>query len=198
MAGDAQLVSAEATDQLLSALGEQLGLLGHRYDLAVIGGSALLALALVARPTRDVDVIALGGDDGLESAQPLPGPLLAASARVARDFELPADWLNSEPGDMFRLGLPTGFAQRLVPREYGAYLIVRFASRLDQIHFKLYALADQGPGKHEADLRGLDPTRDELIAAALWSRTQDPSDGHRGILINALAYLGVQDADLGA
>jgi hypothetical protein len=131
-------------------------------------------------------------------AEPLPGPLTEACARVARDFDLPTDWLTSEPAGMLRFGLPPGFANRLDRREYGPYLTVRFTSRLDQIHFKLYALADRGGGgKHEADLRALEPTRDELIAAARWSRTHDPSEGHREILSEALAYLGVKDADLG-
>jgi hypothetical protein len=194
---DDQLISAEATDRLLSALGEQLGVLGERYELVVIGGSALLALGLVSRPTRDVDVVALISNAGLTPAKPLPAPLAAACARVARDFDLPADWLNSEPGDMLGLGLPNGFAERLKRREYGPFLTAQFASRFDQIHFKLYALADRGPGKHEADLRALDPTRAELIAAARWSRTHDPSEAHREILLEALAHLGVEDADLG-
>jgi hypothetical protein len=61
-----------------------------------------------------------------------------------------------------------------------------------------YALVDQGPGKHEADLRGLEPSDEELIAAARWSRTHDPSEGYRGMLNEALAHLGVTDAELGA
>jgi hypothetical protein len=198
MSGDAQLISADATHRLLSALGEQLGLLGERYELVVIGGSALLARGLVSRPTRDVDVVALVDSAGFMSAEPLPGPLAEACARVARDFDLPTDWVNSEPAGMLRLGLPQGFAERLDRREYGPYLAVRYASRLDQIHFKLYALADRGGGgKHEADLRALVPTRDELIAAARWSRTHDPSEGYRDILIDALTYLGVKNADVG-
>lgn len=128
MTNDSQLVSAAATHGLFSALGEQLGLLGDRYDLVVIiGGSALLALGFVARPTRDVDVLALAYGDRLLPAKPLPGRLAQASARVARDFA----------------------------------------------------------------------TRDELVAAARWSRTHDPSEPHREILVEALAYLGVTDADLG-
>lgn len=190
--------SAGAADRLLTALGEQLGAQDARYDLVVIGGSALLALGLGSRPTRDVDVLAITGVAGLESATPLPAQLVVASERVARDFDLPADWLNSGPSAMLDLGLPAGFARRLEHRAYGRCLSVGFASRLDQIHFKLYALVDQGPGKHEADLRALQPTRDELIAAALWSRTHDPSDGYHGMLVEALAHLGVRDADLSA
>jgi hypothetical protein len=78
----------------------------------------------------------------------------------------------------------------------GPALTVSFASRLDQIHFKLYAAVDQGPGKHEQDLHALEPTQDELVAAARWSRTHDPSDGYREMLIQALAFFGVEDADL--
>lgn len=72
-----------------------------------------------------------------------------------------------------------------------------FAGRFDQIHFKLYALVDQGSGKHEADLRALKPTREELITAATWARTRDPSEGFYEELLRALAYLGVGDVDLG-
>jgi hypothetical protein len=95
-------------------------------------------------------------------------------------------------------GLPAGFASRLVRRDYGPALAVWFASRLDQIHLKLYALADQGPGKHEADLRALEPTRNELIEAARWTITHDPSEGFRTELLGALAHLGFEDADLDA
>jgi hypothetical protein len=75
---------------------------------------------------------------------------------------------------------------------------VHLASRYDQIHFKLYAMVDQGAGKHEADLRDLQPTRDELLAAARWTRTHDPSQGFREQLLAALAYLGVDDVSVDA
>jgi hypothetical protein len=84
-----------------------------------------------------------------------------------------------------------------VIRDYGPALRVRFASRFDQIHLKLYAMVDQGPGKHESDLKVVEPTESELLAAARWSRTHDPSDGYRAMLVQALNHLGIQDADLG-
>jgi hypothetical protein len=68
--------SAATADRLLAALGEQLSLAGHEYDLIVIGGSALLALGLVSRSTQDVDVVALAGGSGLDEALPLPEPLV--------------------------------------------------------------------------------------------------------------------------
>ena len=97
------------THELLAALGEQLAAQAVRFELVVIGGSALLALT------------------------------------------------------------------------------VHFASRIDQIHFKLYAMVDQGAGKHEADLRALAPTTAELLEAARWTRTHDPSEGFREELVAALA-----------
>lgn len=191
------IASSEFTDRLLSALGEQVAALGQRFELVVVGGSALLALGLIERSTRDVDLIALRSGDELGSAKPLPASLEAARNRVARDFALPTDWLNPGPTDLLDFGLPKGFIDRLERRDYGDYLTVYFASRYDQIHFKLYALVDQGPGKHEADLRALSPTEDELLAAARWSRLHDPSEGYERVLREVLAHMGVRDADLG-
>jgi hypothetical protein len=117
---------------------------------------------------------------------------------VTRDFGLPEEWLHSGPSSLLDLGLPEGFEGRLQRRDYGPALTVWFASRLDQIHLKLYALVDQGPGRHEADLRALDPTREELIAAARWARGHDPSEGFRSILSQVLAQLGVGHDEIGA
>jgi len=89
-----------------------------------------------------------------------------------------------------------GFLSRARRDDHGSALTVWYASRLDQIHLKLYAAVDQGPGKHEADLRSLEPTRDELLAAARWTLTHDSSPGYRFILVQALAALGVEDATI--
>ena len=191
-------VDATQTNRLFSALGEQLAARGERVELVVIGGSGLLSLGLISRATRDVDVVALLFGRVLANPRPLPTALIEARDQVARDFDLPEDWLNAAPADLLDFGLPDGFVDRLERRAYGHALIVHLASRFDQIHFKLYAMVDQGAGKHEADLRDLQPTRDELLAAARWTRTHDPSDGFREQLVAALAYLGVEDAGLDA
>lgn len=186
------------THQLLAAVGEQLTAGGAHAELVVIGGSALLAVGLISRPTRDVDVVALLADQTLVDPRPLPAELIAARDRVARDFGLPENWLNAAPADLLDFGLPEGFVERLERHDYGSSLTVHFASRFDQVHFKLYAMADQGAGKHEADLRSLSPTRAELLAAARWTRTHDPSEGFQEQLLATLAYLGVVDVDLDA
>ena len=191
------IASKDDADRLFVALGEQLAKVGERYELVVIGGSGLLALGIIERSTRDVDLVALRSGDELNSAQPLPRSLAAARDRVARDLSLPTDWLNPGPTDLLDFGLPEGFMDRLERRDYGDNLSVYLASRYDQIHFKLYALVDQGPGKHETDLLALSPAEDELLAAARWSTSHDPSEGYAEMLRSVLNHMGVEDVDLG-
>lgn len=158
-----------------SELEEQLRDLGKQQEIVVIGGSALTALNLVRRATRDVDLVAIAEGGQLLPASPLPDALREARDRV-----------------------PEGFMSRTVTRRYGDALTVHFAGRFDQIHFKLFAMVDQAGGRHEADLRALHPGKPELIAAARWSMTQDPSPGYRMVLGEALNALGVDDNALGA
>jgi Nucleotidyltransferase of unknown function (DUF6036) len=190
-------ITRETLDVILAALAEQLRSLDAQQEIVVIGGSALTALGLVKRATRDVDLLAIAEDGELHPAEPLPEALRTARDRVARDFDLAENWLNGGPTDLLTWGLPVGFMTRVVTRHYGHALTVHFAGRVDQIHFKLFAMVDQAGGRHEADLRALQPSKDELIAAARWSVTQDPSPGYRMVLMDALSALRVEDADLG-
>jgi hypothetical protein len=162
----------------------------------VCGGSSLLALGLVSRPTtRDVDVLARMGVDGLDTAKPLPDWLVAAVAQVGRQMNLTETWFNTGPSDdtFFRLGFPEGMTERLVTRSYGPHLRISYISRRDQIFFKLYATADTGKGRHYEDLAELQPTAEELLAAARWTRTQDPSEGFLFVLGEVLKSLGHDD-----
>jgi len=182
-----------------------LELLGARLDLAqapviglvVCGGSALIALGLVKRTTRDVDILALMNPSGdLISPAPLPSYLLDAAREVARDLGLAADWLNNGPsrdaGGIFQLGLPEGIASRLHPHAYGERLTVHFIGRLDQIHLKLYAAVDSGEGTHLDDLLSLKPDGAELESAARWAMTHDVSPGFRMILKDMLRQFGYE------
>ncbi|MEX0755983.1 MAG: DUF6036 family nucleotidyltransferase [Actinomycetota bacterium] len=180
----------------LRALSEQLQDSDARFELVVVGGSALVALGLVSRVTRDIDVVGILAQGELVPADPLPEPLVAAGARVARDLGLPPDWLNAGPTALLDFGLPSGFLDRVHRVDVGPSLAVLYADRFDQIHLKLYAMVDQAGGRHEDDLRALTPTPDELLIAARWTRTHDPSPGFRGQLLLALERLGVDDADV--
>ncbi len=178
-------------ERLLAALGEQLHARHERHALVIVGGAALIVLGLVSRVTRDVDVVALHREGELVSAEQLPLGLIEAARLVAEDFGLPADWLNSGPASVLRWGLPEGFLERAERRTFGPALDALFASRLDQVHLKLYAVVDQGAGRHLQDLQSLEPSLEELRSAARWCQTHDPSDGFREALASVLEHLGV-------
>lgn len=187
-------IGQEQLEAVLGALGEQLELTDARAHLVVIGGSGLLAIGAITRATQDVDVVALDEDGVLVSAEPLPAPLRAAAALVARDFALKQDWLNAGPTGLLEIGgLPEGFSDRVITRDYGPALRVAFASRLDQVHLKLYAAADRFEPRDIADLRLLQPTADELRMAARWARTHNAPGPFDDELARTLNDLGVRD-----
>lgn len=175
---------------------------GRPVSLVVLGGAALMALGFVSRATRDVDILgeAVKGRDGLtvRGMVQLPPFLKRAVVRVARDFGLPEDWLNPGPASQVETGLPPGFARRLVRRDYGPYLTLYFAGRKDLIHFKLYAAVDHYPtpdqeNRHLQDLQALEPTEEDILEAARWVLTQDPSPGFRMMLFRFLRDIGYGD-----
>jgi hypothetical protein len=112
------IATSRQVDQLLTALSEQLERTGSQFELVMVGGSALLALGLIDRPTKDVDVVALREADVLEKADPLPVDLRDAIDRVARDFGLPQQWINPGPASLMDFGLPEGFLDRVETRRW--------------------------------------------------------------------------------
>ena len=189
-------ISHDNIDQALSLLAGRLDLAQtDPVRLVICGGSALIAMSLRRRTTRDMDVVAL-----LSAAQepispdPLPDFLLRAADQVARDLGLFEGWLNNGPsrgeGGLFQMGLPEGLVGRLTEKKYGPRLAVYLIGRLDQIHFKLYAAADQRDGTHLNDLKALHPTAAELEAAARWAMTHDVSEGFKMVLKELLTQLG--------
>lgn len=188
----------ENLGRALRSLGAVLEDRGLSYELLVVGGSALLLLGVVTRPTADLDVVGLVSDGIYRKADPLPDPLVNAVADVGLALELAPTWLNAGPASLMDFGLPAGFEARVTIRTYGR-LVLHLAGRADMVCFKLYASVDQGPdSKHFADLRDLQPTRDELIVGARWAITHDRSPAFREELLKALRELGleVDDDDL--
>jgi hypothetical protein len=189
-------LTTSSLDKALKLLAGRLELAGaEQVRLVVCGGSALIAMGLRQRTTKDVDIVALmSSNAALVSPDPLPDFLLEAAKAVARDLGLFENWLNNGPssgqGGLFQLGLPQGIGGRLAKREYGSKLTVYFIGRVDQIHFKLYAAADQRDGTHLTDLRALNPTQVELEAAARWAMTHDVSEGFKTVLRETLRVLG--------
>lgn len=175
----------------LSAVGDLLAADGEEVRVVVVGGAALNLLGTIERATRDVDVIALGVVSAetlrLVPLESLPAALERAIATVARDLDIPPNWMNTVVASQWRIGLPPRFADGVEWRRFGG-LWVGLAGRFALTCLKLYAAADQpGPeSRHFQDLLALRPTAAELSAAAEWIATQDPTIGE--IVAKVIAY----------
>lgn len=189
------MLQPDSLEEALGALGRLLASRGLAYELVTVGGSSLMLLGLIERPTRDLDVVAFIEDGRYVKAKSLPAPLLQAMDEIGRVFQLGPDWINAGPADLLDFGLPQGFDERTAVRRYGP-LTLHVASRGDQVALKVYAAADYGPGsKHFQDLQILAPTAQELVDGARWAVTHDPSPAFRSELVALLGALEVPDAD---
>ncbi len=184
-------------ENLLTALGKQIELMKEGpIELVICGGASLNVLGQIRRTTKDIDIMGIlkreksGKLDVIEAV--LPQWFIDAAENVKKDFNLPENWINVEATSIVRFGLPKDFIKRLMKKNYSKVLSVYYISRLDQIHFKLYASADKG-GHHVDDLMGLKPTNKEIEQAALWSMTHDISEGFRLVLKDLLKKLGFQN-----
>src|SRR5665647_1668834 len=130
-------INYEVLEKALGVLGQLLLDQGLHYELVVIGGGGLLLLGYTLRSTNDLDLVALIDKGELISADPLPSPLLQAIKDVAFALNLRNDWVNAGPTDLFKMGLPEGFKERIHTSCYGG-LTIHLADRFDQICFKLY------------------------------------------------------------
>ena len=185
-------MQAAELSEALTLLGSDLHRHGLEYELVAVGGSALLLLGVISRPTRDVDIVAFVENGSYVKADPFPRDLAEAVRVVGTALGIGAEWLNAGPAMLMDLGLPSGFSKRVVTREFGG-LKLHLASRSDLIALKLYAATDQGiNSRHFEDLNALKPSRAELMEGAKWTRSQDPSEGFRQELVKLLAAFGVE------
>jgi len=179
----------------LKALGEIMLSQGEPTAVVAVGGTALILQNIVERTTRDIDIIAIarhlgeGEPTEIESPDPFPEVLVLAISKVARDFGLPDDWMNSTVGLQWKTGLPPGFTERIHWQKFDA-LWFGVADRYDLIFLKLYAAADSGgpSSVHFQDLLALRPTEIELKEAAEWIRSQDTSPQFAEILEQVLDH----------
>lgn len=172
------MLQREKLLEALSTLGDVLSDRGLRYHVAVVGGAGLLLSIDVARPTQDVDVVAVGADDqDLREQYELPPALTEAALDVARSLGLRKDWLNASAAAILLGELPDGYKERLNSRLFGG-LVVSVLGRLDLMRLKVYAAADEGPGsRHVQDLLLMRPTAEEAGDALNWTRSRFPGDG---------------------
>lgn len=170
---------------------------GFSARILLAGGSSLLLLGLIDRLTADIDVIGLATGDRYIKAEEIPPELGDAARDVGAALGLGDNWLNNGPASLFDFGLPERYETRVSVRQYGS-LEVHVPDRFDLLTFKLYAAVDRlgsRDNKHLIDLKNLEPTPEELLTAARWTRTHDSSEGYRRELVKVLASLGVGVSD---
>jgi Nucleotidyltransferase of unknown function (DUF6036) len=149
----------------IEAFDSHLAAFGLRFEAVVIGGSALALLGVIARQTRDFDIL----------APVLPPEIAEAAREFARaqrrlGIELMDDWLNNGPmqvGDV----LPKAWQLRTRPVFEGRALVFSTLGRADLLKTKLFALCDRGTDL--PDCVALAPTVAELDEAAPWLAEQD-------------------------
>ena len=136
-----------------------------RLDAVVIGGAALALLGVVARETRDCDIL----------APALPEELLRAAREFAENARatgeaLRDDWLNNGPSSMART-LPAGWEHRLRPAFLGKSIVLHTLGRMDLLKTKLVGLCDRGTDL--PDCMALAPSSEEIDEAMEWVKQQD-------------------------
>ncbi|MCC7441965.1 MAG: hypothetical protein IT285_10040 [Bdellovibrionales bacterium] len=164
------------TDAVFRALNEELSRSGLEREIVICGGAALIALGIVSRATRDVDVL----DPILDSG------ILSAASAVGKAMGLTDGWLNNGPRALTET-LPQGWVDRCTEVFRGSHLRVRSLSRIDLIFSKLDAAASRVD-----DIRDLDrlkPTMEELEAAKEWTLAQDAAEIWPQIVDECLAEL---------
>jgi hypothetical protein len=166
-------------------------------SLVVCGGSALNVLNIASRTTRDVDVLAIVEETEkgihLRYDRSLPKEFCGFVMEVGRDLGLQDDWLNMGPKNVLQVyGAPAGMTDRWERREYGPSLTVYFASRLDQVHFKLLAASDpKAEPRHLEDLvLRIKPTAEEVRVAVGWLLGRETSPWFRGNVRRTVEALG--------
>jgi hypothetical protein len=168
--------------ELLEAFDRYLADRRLRLDAVVIGGAALNLLGVIARATKDCDIL----------DPPLPPSIVEAARSFAAELRrrgegLQDDWLNNGPASRAAV-LPPGWRDRLQPAFSGVAIQLRCLGREDLLRSKLFALCDRGFDL--GDCLALAPTAEELRAILPWLEQQD---GHPGWPAHVRATL----ADLG-
>ncbi|MEA2082628.1 MAG: hypothetical protein U9O97_07830 [Elusimicrobiota bacterium] len=189
------MYSKKQLEKALTLLGQKLELKNSSpVILVACGGSSLIMSGLISRATKDVDIVAMGEANkksilNFRDSNPLPETLLKAVSEVAHDLGMNEQWLNSGPGNIMKEGLPRGFLERAGKHSYAKLMTIYFLGRYDQIHLKLFAAVDQGPGRHVNDLLALHPSGDEIETAEVWALKHDSSEGFRAVLKDMLREL---------
>ena len=172
----------EALEEALQSLGAVLEQRHTPYGLLVVGGSSLLLLGLIDRPTGDLDVVGLAEDGRYHKIAELPAPLASAAAQVGRALDLADNWLNTGPASLMDFGLPESWERRIEVRRYArARGASAFAVRPDLLQAvrssrpRSERQALQGPPSARAVVRGVETGSSLDDHARLLGRLSKPT-----------------------
>jgi hypothetical protein len=166
-------------------------------ELVSCGGASLNLMGWVSRSTSDVDIICVAQVDRTGKVKLLPGIALPPRfieliAEVGHEMGIDEEWLNFGPAPLMEFGLPPGLEDRLKRVSFGPCLALHMVSRLDQIHFKMFATMDPKTRieTHLGDLLDLEPTEEEAQAAVDWLLSHKTSRDFRRKLKQVLDRIG--------
>jgi len=151
--------------ETLEAFDRYIAVRGLRLRAVVVGGAALNLLGVIARATKDCDIL-----------HPAIPPEIATAARSfatelrSAGDDLQDDWLNNGPASLADV-LPPGWEERLEPVLVGQALELRCLGRSDLLLTKLFALCDRGIDL--LDCVALAPSSEELAQLSPWVERQD-------------------------
>lgn len=136
-----------------------------RLEAVVIGGAALNLMGVIARPTKDCDILDPKLSEGILAA----ARAFAAERRAAGE-KLEDNWLNNGPASL-AAQLTAGWRERLEIIFRGTAIELQSLARLDLLSSKLFALCDRGLDL--GDCVAMAPTAGELIQLEPWLAEQD-------------------------
>jgi Nucleotidyltransferase of unknown function (DUF6036) len=151
------------TQAIFTTLNDELRSRKLTRELVICGGAALIALKVVRRGTKDVDVLKPKIDHDLQ----------VAALAVAQKHGLSQTWLNNGPAMLVK-ELPEDCETHCSVIYDGTHLKVSAIGRRDLIYSKLYAATERTDDI--TDLVALKPTVEELSAARDLVLQQDASE----------------------
>ena len=143
------------TKAVFKDLDKELEKKGCKRKLYICGGAALIALKIVARTTRDVDVI----------KPEIDSDLMDAAKIVANKHGLDENWLNNAPYELADM-LPKGWMSECDSVFKDSSLEIRALGRLNLLRTKLFAACDRIDDLD--DMVALNPSDTEIEEAEKW------------------------------
>lgn len=139
--------------EILTELDQELTAASEQRTLVVCGGGALLAVDVISRTTRDIDVITPELDPVLQKI----------AAEVGKRHGLEPGWLNNGPASLAR-DLQQGWRERTTLIYRGRSLVMESLGRRDLLATKLFAFCD----RDEQDLEDILQMRISWSEVAVW------------------------------